>query len=152
MLSFDSNLLLYTYNSSSPWHGKARDFISGLNDRHDVVVSELVLVEFYTLLRNPAVVERPLTASEAAEVIGYYRRHPLWRLEGFPADGSRLHDSLWAAAAAHGFGRRRIYDVRLALTLIQQGVSDFATVNVGDFKDFGFKRVWNPLSRSGRSE
>jgi hypothetical protein len=31
------------------------------------------------------------------------------------------------------------------LTLRRQGVTDFATANVKDFKGFGFRRVWNPL-------
>jgi hypothetical protein len=30
--------------------------------------------------------------------------------------------------------------------LIQQGVTDFATVNEKDFRDCGFRRVWNPLA------
>jgi hypothetical protein len=44
------------------------------------------------------------------------------------------------------FARRRAYDWRAALLLIQQGVTDFATVNEKDFRDCGFKRVWNPLA------
>lgn len=36
-------------------------------------------------------------------------------------------------------------DTRLALTLLHHGVTEFATVNVQDFKGFGFSRVWNPL-------
>jgi predicted nucleic acid-binding protein len=30
--------------------------------------------------------------------------------------------------------------------LIQQGVTEFATVNEMDFRDCGFQRVWNPLA------
>jgi hypothetical protein len=30
--------------------------------------------------------------------------------------------------------------------LIQQGVTDFATVNEKDFRNCGFRRVWNPLA------
>lgn len=30
--------------------------------------------------------------------------------------------------------------------LIQQGVTEFATVNEKDFRDCGFQRVWNPLA------
>lgn len=43
------------------------------------------------------------------------------------------------------FAPRRAYDWRVALTLTQQGVTEFATVNTKDFQDFGFTRVWNPL-------
>ncbi len=44
------------------------------------------------------------------------------------------------------FARRRAYDWRAALLLIQQGVTEFATVNEKDFRDCGFQRVWNPLA------
>ena len=146
MVSLDSNLLFYAFNSSSPWHQEASVFLSALNDREDVVISELVLVEFYTLLRNPAVVERPLTPAQAVDVVERFRMHPRWRVEGFPDDSPKLHRSLWKVARKARFARRRVYDARLALTLIQQGVREFATANVADFADFGFERVWNPLS------
>jgi uncharacterized protein len=146
MISVDSNLLLYAFNVSAPWHGEAAAFLEDLRIREDVVMSEFVLVELYTLLRNPSVVERPLTAAEAVEVVTAYRTHPRWRLEGFPADSPSLHDALWRAAGTMPFARRRIYDARLALSLLRQGVRDFATANVGDFQSFGFRRVWCPLS------
>ncbi len=50
--------------------------------------------------------------------------------------------------AATRHARRRAYDWRAALLLIQQGVTDFATVNEKDFRDCGFQRVWNPLAGS----
>lgn len=146
MLSVDSNILLYAFNASAPWHRQADAFLRSLDSREDVVISELVLVELYTLLRNPAVVDRPLSASEAVGVVTAYRTHPHWRLEGFPADGLRLHDSLWKRARNDGFARRRIYDARLALSLLEQGVLEFATANASDFRDFPFQRVWSPLT------
>jgi len=43
------------------------------------------------------------------------------------------------------FARRRIYDTRLALSLIHSGVTEFATANPKDFAGLAFRRVWNPL-------
>ena len=40
---------------------------------------------------------------------------------------------------------RRIFDIRLALTLLHFGVTDFATTNLKDFEGLGFERIWNPL-------
>ena len=57
-----------------------------------------------------------------------------------------LHDELWPLAAETSFGRRRIYDARLALSLRRQGIASFATANVKDFSGFGFDRVWNPVA------
>jgi predicted nucleic acid-binding protein len=46
------------------------------------------------------------------------------------------------------FAFRRLYDVRSALTMTAQGVTEFATANVKDYEGMGFRRVWNPLVAS----
>ena len=145
MISIDANILLYTYCPGSPFHEVAKDFLEGLSEREDVALSEFVLTEYYLLLRNPAVLENPLSAAEASAVIASYRKHPRWQTLGFPPRSRELHEELWQRAAGRDFARRRIYDTRTALSLIAFGVTDFATLNLKDFQDFGFKRVWNPL-------
>ena len=120
MTSFDTNILLFAFSRASPFHDRARVLLEDLTPRDDVAVSELVLVEFYALLRNPAVLRQPLNAAAAVEVVQSYRRHPRWMLLGFDADSLALHDELWPLAAGTGFARRRIYDARLALSLRRQ--------------------------------
>ena len=146
MLSIDTNLLLYAQVEDCREHRGAREFVVAAGGREDVVVSEFVLVELYRLLRNPAVVKRPLTAAEAVAVVEAYRRHPRWRLVGFTSDNRTLHDALWRLAAAPAFAYRRIFDARLALTLRHHGTTELATTNVNDFEGFGFTRVWDPLT------
>ena len=145
MTSFDTNILLYAFSRASPFHDRARAFLEDLTPRDDVAVSELVLVELYTLLRNPAVLVRPLPAAAAVEVVQSYRSHPRWMLVGLDPESAPLHDELWRLAAKARFPRRRVYDARLALSLRRQGVTEFATANVKDFGSFGFDRVWNPV-------
>ena len=149
MLSIDTNLLLYSYSEASPHHRAARDFIQSVSRRSDVALSEFILTEFYLLLRNPAVLTQPLDASEAVAVIQSYRRHPLWKILGFPPTSRELHNELWKQAAQPAFARRRIYDSRTALSLRAFGVTDFATANEKDFQNFGFQKVWNPLALPG---
>lgn len=144
MLSLDANLL-YCYIEAAPQHAATHAFITSLNDREDVALSEFVLTEFYLLLRNPAVLAKPLTAPTAVAVIQSYRGHPCWRVLGFPPDSRELHAALWQKPAHPGIARRRIYDTRTALALRAFGVTEFATANVKDFEGFGFERVWNPL-------
>jgi len=145
MLSVDTNLLLYSYCEAAPEHEAARRFIEWLSPREDVALSEFVLTELYLLLRNPKVLAHPLTAPDAVEVVQNYRRHPRWKIIGFPPESRDLHADLWQRAAAPEFPRRRIYDARSALSLRAFGVTEFATANVKDFGEFGFARVWNPL-------
>lgn len=146
MISIDANILLYSYSTDSPFHAAAKQFLQDLANREDVALSEFVLTEFYLLLRNPAVLQNPLEASAAAAVIASYRKHPRWKTLGFPPRSRELHDELWKQAATRDFARRRIYDTRTALSLTAFGVTDFATLNLKDFQNFGFKKVWNPLA------
>ncbi len=141
MISIDTNVLLYALNRSCQEHGRARSFLEGLTERSDVILSELVLVELYLLLRNTAVVPRALNAGAAVEICETFRRNPRWRCVGM-AD---VMDGVWAHAAQPGIARRRIIDTRLALSLRHHGVTDFATRNIRDFGDFGFTRVWDPI-------
>jgi toxin-antitoxin system PIN domain toxin len=144
-LAFDTNILFYAVNEDSPFHAAASEFLRSIRDDDGVVLSELVLIELYRLLRNPVINEHPLDAGAAADLVQTYRRHPHWLLVALPMEQRRVHDRLWQVAAEPGFPYRRIFDARLALSLIQQGVSRFATVNVKDFRNLGFRRVWNPL-------
>lgn len=110
-----------------------------------MAISEFVLAELYNLLRNPAVVDRPLKPSEAVSVIQTYRSHPKWRLLSFPDPSSAIMEQVWRRVSEARLARRRIYDIRLALILRQQGVTEFATSNEKDFDGLGFRRAWNPL-------
>lgn len=145
MISIDANILLYSFAVGSPFHLPAKSFLEQLADREDVALSEFILTEFYLLMRNPAVLENPLDAPAAAAVIASYRKHPRWKTLGFPPRSRELHDQLWKQAAIRDFARRRIYDTRTALSLTAFGVTDFATLNLKDFQNLGFKKVWNPL-------
>jgi uncharacterized protein len=146
MTSIDTNILFTAFNSESPGHQKAFQFLSAIGERTDVVISEFMLVELYRLVRNPVVNRKPLNESEAVELIQHYRSHPKWRLAGFPeTDSDRLHNRLWQLAGKAPFAFRRIYDARLALVLQTFGVTEFATVNCKDFEGLCFSRVWNPL-------
>ena len=57
MLSIDANLLLYAFNIASPWHESARAWLSSIQGDESVAISELILAEFYGLLRNSAVLK-----------------------------------------------------------------------------------------------
>jgi toxin-antitoxin system PIN domain toxin len=146
VLSFDTNILLHAFNQDSPAHERAFAWMSSLQDSDAVAVSEFILAEFYRLLRNPAVLECPLSPADAVDVIQVYRNHPRWALLGFPRSSRDLHDSLWQRARETEFPYRRLFDTRTALTMIGQGVTELATANIRDFEGLGFDHVWNPLS------
>ena len=144
MLSIDANILLYAYSEAAPEHERSFAFITAQSADENVALSEFVLTEFYLLLRNPAVLKKPLSAPDAVKVIQSYRQQPRWRVLGFPPTSREIHTDLWQQAATPGIARRRIFDTRTALCLRAFGVSEFATANVKDFEGFGFQKVWNP--------
>ena len=145
MLSVDANILLYAYSEAAPEHDRALAFLTAQSGNKRMALSEFVLTEFYLLLRNPAVLKKPLSAQDAVKVIHRYRQHPVWKTLGFPPTSREIHADLWRLAATPGVARRRIYDTRTALCLRAFGVTEFATANVKDFEGFGFKKLWNPL-------
>ena len=142
MRSFDTNIIVCAVNSAIPEHENARGFLSALAMDDDVVVAELTLIEVYLLVRNPAVFPNPYTPSEAVELCRKFRSNPKWKL----VDCVPVMEDVWQHAAKSSFARRRIIDARLALTLLRAGVTQLATTNTKDFRDFGFDRVWDPLS------
>jgi len=102
-----------------------------------------MLVELYLKLRNEKVFPSPLGATEATAICRAYRSNAAW----MSIDSAPVMDEVWRLAAGKSFAIRRIIDVRLGLTLLHHGVSEFATTNVRDFQGLGFARVWNPLAR-----
>lgn len=145
MTAIDANILFAAVVQQSPEHKKAQEFLLIHEKREDFAVSEFALLELYVLLRNQAVVEKPLSSARAAEICQTFRFHPHWVTLGFPGESRKFHDLLWAKVHSTSIARRRAYDIRMALTLTEQGVQSFATVNTKDFQDLGFKKVWNPL-------
>lgn len=146
MLSIDANILFYAFNADCPQQGVAEKYLNGLTKREDIALSEFILCEFYVLLCNPAILNNPLSPRDATEVILTYRSHPLWKIIGFPVSSRAVHDELWTMASKPNFARRRLFDARTALTLLNFGVKEFATANIKDFEGMGFDKIWNPLS------
>lgn len=143
MLSIDTNILLYAYNQDCDEYDTATAFLVECANRSDVAICELVLVELYQLLRNPAVLQRPLDAPDAAEVCQAYRRNPRWAL----IENAPVMDRVWTFAGQPGVARRRLFDARLGFTLRHHGVREFATRNINDFDGIGLERVWDPIAK-----
>jgi len=140
-ISVDANILVYSLNQDCDVHEPARLFMHQLATRTDVVIADQTLVELYLLIRNPAVFSHPYEAGAASEVCHRFRSNPRWRL----IECRPIMNDVWSIASRDEFPRRRIIDVRLGLTLVSAGVTEFATRNIDDFVGLGFLRVFDPL-------
>ena len=77
MIGIDTNILIYARVASAPLRAKAVAFLEQCAAEPDVVLAELVLVELYLALRNPAILAPPLDAASAAAECQHLRSHPL---------------------------------------------------------------------------
>jgi toxin-antitoxin system PIN domain toxin len=143
MIACDTNILFPALEASHPDHGAARAWLESMVGNESFALCELVLTEVYTLLRNAAICAKPLSAAAAVALIENLRGNPAWLVLDHPGPG--LMDKVWEVARQTE-SARRIYDIRLALTLRHAGVRSFATANIRDFRSFGFEKVWNPLA------
>lgn len=143
MNSIDTNLLFYAANRDCNEYALCREFVNrALREGESWIVADQVLFELYRLLRNPAVLEKPLTGEQAAGAISWYREKSRWlRCAWEPSMMADL-ESLWSR---NDFPATRSFDAILAVTLKSHGVQRFYTHNVKDFKDFGFFEVLDPL-------
>jgi predicted nucleic acid-binding protein len=88
------------------------------------------------------VADKPLSAAEADRRMAFLRDESgfsfcCYELRSWPM----IHVGLSTPA----FPRRRTYDLVLAVTFKSNGVTEFYTRNVVDFRDAGFTRVVNPI-------
>ena len=143
MLSADTNLFIYAADPDSPYQEEAlRFFEASSGSGKEFVICELVMVEIYMQLRNPATLQKPYSPQEASAYCGRLRKETGWRHIDYECAVSA---KLWKWAATTKSGIREIIDARLALTLRHHGVTRFATANTKHFQNFGFTEVWNPL-------
>jgi len=107
------------------------------------ILADQVLFEYYRLVRNPAVLSRPLSAGEAARRLKFFREelgclHCCYE--------SRLFEELAELLGAASFAPARTFDAVLAVTLRSHGVDTFYTRNAKDFEPFGWFTVIDPFA------
>ena len=107
------------------------------------IIADHVLFEYYRLVRNPVVLEKPLAAFKAAERLRFFRDELECR--------HRTYDrGCWKEAivglSEPSFPARRTFDLMLAVMLHRNGVDTFYARNVPDFESFGWFQAIDPLS------
>ena len=143
MKSFDTNILLYALNADCSEHASARALTEfALEQPHEWIIADQVSFELYRLLRNPAVLSTPLSATDAARTITWYRERSGWLRCAYEPDMMSPIAREWES---NSFPARRTIDLVLAVTLAANGVREFFTRNVDDFQSFELFAVQNPI-------
>jgi len=77
LILLDANVLLYAYHRGDPHHAAARAFLEGtLNGDEPVGIPWVSIVAFVRIVTNPRVYERPMTISEACEIVDSWFARP----------------------------------------------------------------------------
>jgi toxin-antitoxin system PIN domain toxin len=143
MNSLDTNILFYAANEDCKEHDKARALVQQALD-HSVewIISDQVYFELYRLLRNPIVLEHPLSAPRAWEIIDFYRHQSGWMHCCYETS---FMTEIAEFLKSNEFPPRKTFDSVLAVTLNKHGVSTFYTRNKGDFEPFHWFKLIDPL-------
>ena len=78
MTACDTNILFPALEASHADHQAARAFLESKVGDQTFGLCELVLMEVYTLLRNPVICAKPLSAKDAVRKIENLRQNPAW--------------------------------------------------------------------------
>ena len=144
MKSLDTNLLYYATNRGCQEHERARPLLEQVaRETGEWTLADQVLFEYYRLVRNPLVLEKPLSAQEASLRLRFFREELGCLHCAYDRD---CWEEAIAALGAPSFPPARTFDLILAVTLRRNGVDTFYTRNIRDFEGFGWFTVIDPLA------
>lgn len=145
MFAIDTNILVYAHNEDSIYNDKASAFLERImNERDDegnlsVCIPSQVLIEFINVITRQNV-EKPLTLSEAIEVVQEYLETGIRIINHRDTQIQTFLELLSSVTT-----RKKVFDVALVATLKDNNINGLYTVNIDDFKEFDFLEVKNPL-------
>lgn len=143
MILPDANLLLYAYDSQSPFHLPAKTWWESLLSSPETVgFCPVVIFGFLRLSTHGKVFEQPLTITEASEHIASWLARPQVRLL---VPGPDHVDKVCALLAAAGTGGNLVTDAQIAALALEND----AVVHTADtdFARFADVKWHNPLAR-----
>ncbi len=147
MIIPDVNLLLYTYDASSPDHkASAAWWQACLTGDEPVGLAKVVVFGFLRLATSPRVYSHPMTVAEAAGHVRTWVQQPMVRV----LDSTPRHlELVMGLLEAAGTAANLVTDAQIAAAALEHGGVVHTTD--ADFLRFGDVRWINPLRRTGRA-
>jgi toxin-antitoxin system PIN domain toxin len=142
--SLDVNLLLYSSDTSSPFHSRAQDFLKACTGNDEpFYLCYLTLMSYIRMSTHPRIFTNPLTPQEAVANVETLATLPQARLvserEGFLDVYKEVTKEVVVRA-------NLVPDAHLWSILRQYGVSTLYTTNVNDFRKLGCPDARNPVA------
>ena len=138
----DANVLLYARDADSPFHERARRWLSEqLNGPARVGLPWAVVVAFVRISTHPRAFERPLTPPEAwAQTHDWLDAAPAW----IPQPTPRHREVVSMLATRHDLRGNLVSDAHLAALAIEHGLTVCSADT--DFARFPEVRWHNPVA------
>ncbi|HWQ91082.1 MAG TPA: TA system VapC family ribonuclease toxin [Clostridia bacterium] len=145
MIIPDINLLLYAYDSSSPFHGKAADWWqSCLSGTEPVGLPHVVVFGLVRLVTNARVFQNPMTPAEAAGHVRSWLEQPVVQV---PDSGSDHIREVLELLETLGTAGNLVSDAQMAAVAMDHD----AVLHTADtdFVRFQGLRWFNPMTGIG---
>lgn len=138
----DANILLYSVDSESPFHDRARDWIEmSLNGPRRVALPWMSLAAFLRIVTNPRAVAEPLTTTEASEQVAAWLDAPaVW----VPEPGRGFFEIFRDLITRLDLRAGLVTDAYLAALCIEHGL-DIVSAD-SDFARFADLTWINPIA------
>jgi len=138
----DTNILVYAADIDSISHATAATLLTKINTGHlKPCISLQILCEFYATVTNARKFRRPLSPSEATEIITGYLESDISLLY---LKNNTIKLTL-DMAIRHKINGPEIFDTQIVATMLENGVGMIYTANVSDFKKYSGITAVNPL-------
>jgi len=137
----DTNILVYSTDSQSPFHSKARSLLERAREFR-FCISPQVIGEFYATITNPKKVTNPLDPREAIDLA-----EAVWRAEAilkvFPKETTL--DLAFKLIKKYRLKALEFFDAQIVATMLDHEIQTLYMANEGDFAGFEEIRLVNPL-------
>lgn len=141
MILVDSNIFIYAYDSNSPFHKRAKDFLEEKSlTLGEICITPQVMLEFFGIVTQK--VKKPLSGNAAIAIIDEItsNKNILCVLPGETSFRTALK-----LAERHNIVGRDIFDLQLITTMLDNDIATLATHNLKDFTKFSEITTIDPL-------
>ena len=145
MFAIDTNLLIYAHNEDAEFHTQSAHFLERVfnDDNTDgqlsICLSTQVITEFMNVMTRQTL-RKPLSIQEASRIVQDYLDTGVQVLAHKETQIQTFFTLLQTVTT-----RKKMFDVALAATLKDHGITGLYTVNTVDFEGFEWLMVINPL-------
>jgi uncharacterized protein len=142
VIAIDTNLLVYSHRTDSPFHQAAKELVEGLRDSPaSWAIPWPCLHEFISIVTHPKIFKQPTPLTSTFATI------EAWLAGGnvqLIAESEGYLDKLRQISTAAHLSGPRIHDARIAALCLHHGVRELWTAD-RDFSAFPQLKARNPL-------